>query len=40
LSANNGVTEVKVDTDVTPDFEEYMVQVWPKALAKLKTICE
>jgi hypothetical protein len=38
--ANNGVTEVQVDMDVTPDFEECMQQSWPKALAKLKTICE
>jgi hypothetical protein len=40
LSANNGITEVQVDMDVTPDFEECMQQSWPKALAKLKTICE
>jgi hypothetical protein len=37
---NNGVTEVQVDMDVTPDFEDCMQQSWPKALAKLKTICE
>jgi ligand-binding SRPBCC domain-containing protein len=40
LKENNGVTEVKVDMDVTPEFEEYMEQTWPKALAKLKMICE
>ncbi len=40
LSENNGVTEVKVDMDVTPEFEEYMAQTWPKALAKLKMVCE
>lgn len=37
---NNGVTEVQVDMDVTPDFEDCMQQSWPKALAKLKMICE
>jgi hypothetical protein len=40
FSANNGVTEVQIDMDVTPDFEECMQQSWPKALANLKTICE
>jgi uncharacterized protein YndB with AHSA1/START domain len=33
-------TEVKVAIDVTPDVEEYMAKTWPKALAKLKAICE
>jgi hypothetical protein len=32
--------ELKVEIDVTPDFEEYMQNVWPKALARLKSICE
>jgi hypothetical protein len=36
----DGVTEVKVDLDVTPEFEEAMGPIWPKALAKLKMICE
>jgi hypothetical protein len=40
LGENNGMTEVKVDMDVTPEFEAYMEQTWPKALAKLKMICE
>jgi hypothetical protein len=34
------MTEVKVDMDVTPEFEAYMEQTWPKALAKLKMTCE
>ena len=29
-----------VDIDVTPEFEEYMLKVWPKALARLKAMCE
>ncbi len=33
-------TEVKVDIDVPPEFEVYMRNTWPKALARLKTICE
>jgi hypothetical protein len=33
-------TEIKVDMDITPEYEDYMTRVWPKALAKLKVICE
>ena len=33
-------TLLKVDMDVTSDFEEYMNNAWPKALARLKEICE
>ena len=29
-----------VDIDVTPEFVEYMLKVWPKALARLKAMCE
>ena len=37
---HDGVTEVKVDISITSEFEEYLEETWPKALAKLKTICE
>lgn len=33
-------TEVKVEMDVTPEYEEYFVKTWPKALSRLKQICE
>jgi uncharacterized protein YndB with AHSA1/START domain len=33
-------TEVKVEMDVTPEYEEYFVNTWPKALSRLKNICE
>jgi hypothetical protein len=33
-------TELRVDIDVTPAYEEYMTRTWPKALAKLKAMCE
>ena len=36
----DGGTEVTVALDVPPDFEEYMSTTWPKALARLKEICE
>ena len=35
-----GATEVKVDVDVTPEFEQFSLDAFPKALAKLKAICE
>jgi uncharacterized protein YndB with AHSA1/START domain len=40
LSPANGGTEVKVDLDIAPEYEQYMRDTWPKALAKLKTLCE
>lgn len=37
---NNGTTTVTVDLDTTEDFIEYMNESYPKALNKLKEICE
>ncbi len=37
---NSGVTTVTVDLDTTEDFVEYMSRTFPKALDKLKEICE
>ncbi len=33
-------TEVVIDIDVTPEWEEFMNKAWPKALARLRRICE
>jgi hypothetical protein len=33
-------SHLAIDIDVTPEFEEYMTKVWPKALARLKQLCE
>jgi hypothetical protein len=33
-------THLAIDIDVPPEWEEYMTKVWPKALAKLKQLCE
>lgn len=33
-------TELKVDVDTPPDFEAFMANAWPRALAKLKALCE
>ena len=37
---NNGITKVTVELDTTDDFIDYMEQTYPKALDKLKEICE
>ena len=37
---NNGATTVTVDLDTTEDFLGYMNDTYPKALEKLKEICE
>lgn len=33
-------TRVVIDQDVTDEFESYMNEAWPKALARLKSLCE
>jgi len=40
FAEKDGMTALTVDTDVTPEWEQYMAEAWPKALAKLKEICE
>jgi len=37
---NNGTTKVTVDLDITEDFLDFMNETYPKALDKLKEICE
>lgn len=37
---NNGSTKVTVDLDITEDYLDYMNETYPKALDKLKEICE
>ena len=37
---NNGTTTVTVDLDTTEDFLDYMNQTYPKALDRLKELCE
>ena len=36
----NGITDLCVELDTTEDFESYMNEHYPKALNKLKEICE
>lgn len=36
----DGATEVHVELDSAPEWEEFMNRAWPKALARLKALCE
>ena len=40
LIAEPGGTRLKIDQDMTAEHEAYMNEVWPKALALLKQLCE
>ncbi|TMI65297.1 MAG: hypothetical protein E6H07_05085 [Bacteroidetes bacterium] len=40
FKTNNGNTVVEVDMDSNEDFKSYFEETWPKALSKLKAICE
>jgi hypothetical protein len=37
---SNGVTTVTIDLDTADEFEDYMNEAYPKALQKLKELCE
>jgi hypothetical protein len=36
----DGLTEVKIDLDSDEEFQEIFEEIWPKALSKLKQLCE
>jgi uncharacterized protein YndB with AHSA1/START domain len=38
--AADGGTHLEIELDTTAEFEPYLQEAWPKALAKLKAICE
>lgn len=40
LSENNGQTELKVELDTLEEFQNYFVEVFPKALQLVKKISE
>jgi uncharacterized protein YndB with AHSA1/START domain len=40
FTAQNGQTLLAVDTDANQEFKDYFSGTWPKALEKLKAICE
>ncbi|HEX5001865.1 MAG TPA: SRPBCC domain-containing protein [Bacteroidia bacterium] len=37
---SNGTTAIIVDLDITDEFSDYMEETYPKALGKLKELCE
>ena len=40
FTKNNGNTLVSVDTDINQEYKDMFLEMWPKALNKLKSICE
>lgn len=40
FSESNGVTELKVDIDTDEEYEAMFEEMWPRALKKLKALCE
>jgi len=40
FTENNGKTELKTEMNTSPEWEKMFTDGWPKALAKLKEICE
>ena len=38
--AGDGGTELNITVDTTPEFEKYMLDTYPKALGRLKSLCE
>lgn len=37
---DSGATKLTIELDIVDEFEDYMNQIYPKALSKLKEICE
>ncbi|QBQ41517.1 SRPBCC domain-containing protein [Sphingobacterium psychroaquaticum] len=40
FTENDGVTTVAIEVDVNAEFENYFDSTWPKALQRLKELCE
>lgn len=40
VARGDGATEVQVEMDSLPSYEAFMLEAWPKALARLKAVCE
>jgi hypothetical protein len=40
FTEQNDVTELKIELTINPEWEKMFSDGWPKALAKLKEICE
>jgi uncharacterized protein YndB with AHSA1/START domain len=40
VDQGGGATELRIEMDVLPEYEQFMQDTWPQALARLKDICE
>ena len=40
LKEENGGTRLEVDMDISPDFKDYFLNTWPKAMETIKTLAE
>ena len=40
LKSTNGISLLEIDIDSNQEFKSYFLETWPKALEKLKSICE
>ncbi len=40
IALDAGRTELRIDQDIATDYEAMMQEMWPKALAALKALCE
>lgn len=40
VDAGGGATELRIEMDTMPPSGQFMLQAWPKALARLKALCE
>lgn len=36
----DGATELSIEQEIAPEFEQFMQDTWPKALQQLKRLCE
>jgi hypothetical protein len=37
---DGSATDLRIDMDIEPQYEKHMADAWPKALARLKSVCE
>jgi hypothetical protein len=40
LKEANGVTELKVEMNITEEYKDYFANTWPKALEQIKSLSE
>lgn len=40
LKESNGITELKIEMDAVDEYKDYFINIWPKALEKVKELSE